>query len=247
MLKLDAVEAAAERTRGYTGWSPDGDYLSGKGWTATQSYPSFQAFCDAWSDGDRALALLDDDMNLVADFYFDARLCTACEGGYTADYKAECDRLAREGWGSLTDVDFEAWRAGDAGLALADKVTTRKQWIAALEGRQTFSLVGGMTIYEVVCARLAAAGLAVDCPVCKGEGSTDEAGVDLQLWILHPRKGAGRGVTIENIQPEDLDPIRAWLRRSFDKHREHFAWVLGDGPGLAPALGPVDQRKEAET
>jgi hypothetical protein len=52
----------------------------------------------------------------------------------------------------------------------------------------------------------------------------------LLLWMLHPRKGAGRGITVKLVDEGDLDAIKAILRESFVQHQKHFAWAIADTP-----------------
>ena len=68
------------------------------------------------------------------------------------------------------------------------------------------------------------------CPECKGQGymRTGPDRLVLHLWMLHPRKGAGRGITIKNVQFEDLTEVKEMLRCAYGQHTKHFAWALED-------------------
>lgn len=52
-----------------------------------------------------------------------------------------------------------------------------------------------------------------------------EAKLGLQLWILHPRKGAARGVEIEEILEEELPEVYAYLREAAERNAERFSKI----------------------
>jgi hypothetical protein len=71
-------------------------------------------------------------------------------------------------------------------------------------------------------------GVDAKCPECKGKGyfrnSSDR--LELYIWLLHPRKGASRGITIKSVDPSELPEVKEMLRYSFEKHKSHFNWAL---------------------
>lgn len=77
---------------------------------------------------------------------------------------------------------------------------------------------------------LANADGSVCCERCKGHAyvRTGPDRLVLYLWLLHPRKGASRGVTIKNVQPEDLPEVKELLRVSMAQHQKHFAWAMDE-------------------
>jgi hypothetical protein len=69
-------------------------------------------------------------------------------------------------------------------------------------------------------------GIPVLCPTCDGDGTVfvePEAHVALVLWLIHPRKGASRGVEIERIEREDLPVVFAFLKEAARRNAERFA------------------------
>ena len=48
----------------------------------------------------------------------------------------------------------------------------------------------------------------------------------LNLWLLHPRKGASRGVEVRGVKADDLPAIKALLRQHMEAHTRHFAWAM---------------------
>jgi hypothetical protein len=70
-------------------------------------------------------------------------------------------------------------------------------------------------------------GDAINCPLCAGAGET-RAGPDrlvLNLWLLHPRKGAARGVEVREVKPEELEEVRAHLLPSWERLQSIWSWV----------------------
>lgn len=80
------------------------------------------------------------------------------------------------------------------------------------------------------CKRL---GLPFDCPECGGKGriyTESAAQVTLVLWVIHPRKGASRGVEIKNIQKGDLPGIFDILNEAACRNYQRFRKVLQSAP-----------------
>jgi hypothetical protein len=72
--------------------------------------------------------------------------------------------------------------------------------------------------------RLKRLGIPKTCPVCEGDTRlfTGPAYMQLVLWVLHPRKGASRGVEVrfeEHELPEVLDYLREAAQRSADRFK----------------------------
>jgi hypothetical protein len=47
--------------------------------------------------------------------------------------------------------------------------------------------------------------------------------LNLVLWIIHPRKGASRGVEVKNIQQSDLPNIIKYLKEARDRNHNRFS------------------------
>lgn len=58
------------------------------------------------------------------------------------------------------------------------------------------------------------------------ENNLEENYTLLNLWLLHPRKGASRGITIKNIEESDLQEIKIYLQDQFDNIKSIFQNVL---------------------
>ena len=69
-------------------------------------------------------------------------------------------------------------------------------------------------------------GVPVRCTECSGHGhvfTEPAAKLGLVLWVLHPRKGASRGVHIKNIEEKELPKVLAFLRAARDRNSDRFA------------------------
>ena len=63
------------------------------------------------------------------------------------------------------------------------------------------------------------------CEHCEGGHIYDEpeARVGLQLWVLHPRKGASRGVYIKNIEEHEVPQVLAYLKEAAERNADRFS------------------------
>jgi hypothetical protein len=50
-----------------------------------------------------------------------------------------------------------------------------------------------------------------------------EARVALQLWFIHPRKGASRGVYIKNIEEKEVPEVIAYLKEAAERNANRFS------------------------
>ena len=76
------------------------------------------------------------------------------------------------------------------------------------------------------CERL---GVPVTCLACEGSGrisvARDKTRLVLTLWVLHPRKGASRGVEISSIRKSELPAVIKFLKKAAERNAERFAKV----------------------
>lgn len=54
------------------------------------------------------------------------------------------------------------------------------------------------------------------------ENDNEEYGLSLQMWIIHPRKGASRGVALRNIKEKDVDIIIDYLNGAKERNSMRF-------------------------
>lgn len=58
--------------------------------------------------------------------------------------------------------------------------------------------------------------------------SDDKKTLSLNIWMLHPRKGASKAVTVESVTEADIPAIKRYLKLSLELHMKHFQFVSGD-------------------
>lgn len=236
---------AIQMNPGYCSWGPYEDYMYGddKGWAGRQ-------IIESWDDfGPWAL----DDLNECVNFYFyaqrDSEQCVACDGSglnpatkRIADsfYRHSCpagmdvwnDTITQDEVQALVDsgrlMDFthdftpgEGWKRNEA-----RPVPTAAQVNSWQRGTGLgHDAINRWILVETRAKRLGAWG---KCAKCDGEGSiftTEEARLGLVLWMIHPRKGASRGVDVKNIAHHQTDAVFAWLRQAAERNAARFAKV----------------------
>lgn len=116
----------------------------------------------------------------------------------------------------------------------SDKLTNDEEAALTAAGRSKCGIVGhdatnrGILI-EQRCKRF---GVPLHCEACGGHGSVfTESGahVNLILWVLHPRKGASRGVEIKRIQQAELPEVKAFLAEAARRNAERFSRIAAIG------------------
>ena len=150
----------------------------------------------------------------------------------------EVEALVKEGRlvdlvGYNTHLDKERnvwvrWVDGKKQDAEAPAMPTAAQVNARERGRG----LGHDAINRCICIRQRAERLGVYgmCETCDGDGYvyTEPSGhLGLQLWVLHPRKGASRGVLIKDIGQDDLKSIEEYFREALDRTRRRFNGMAG--------------------
>ena len=79
--------------------------------------------------------------------------------------------------------------------------------------------------HVAVKERLARYGIPVECLDCKGSGHvyTEPTGhLGLVLWMIHPRKGASRGIEIDQIEKDELPAVYRFLATAAKRNAERF-------------------------
>lgn len=230
-------------SRGYIGWAPGDDCLSGEGWSKNNECVTWEKFCEDWD-----LESLDVDLNFVIDFYFtityDRDICIACDGdGYNAatheisenfysfndESKAWFDKITQD----EVDVLIAHNRLFDFRHKLIDgkrvkiDTITAEEVNAAVRKRRglVHDAINRSILIETRAKRLGVWG---KCPHCGGDGYVrlGDDRIELRLWMAHSRKGATRGITIKSVLPEQLPEVQKWLKKSLEIHERHFEWIM---------------------
>ena len=92
--------------------------------------------------------------------------------------------------------------------------------------------IGHDAINRAICVKTRATRLGVwgYCPTCEGHGynyTEAQPRLALQLWMIHPRKGASRGVIVRNVTPEDLPTVAAYFQTAVDRMVERMSGITG--------------------
>lgn len=91
--------------------------------------------------------------------------------------------------------------------------------------------MGHDSINAWVCikARCEREGAAVECARCGGAArlyTAPAAHLALIVWLLHPRKGASRGVEIKRIEEGEMPDVLRWLSDAAKRNADRFAAVV---------------------
>ncbi|MDE2103856.1 MAG: hypothetical protein KGL39_41850 [Patescibacteria group bacterium] len=230
-----------DHPRGYVGWGPHEDAMCDKGnWRESISFPSWAAFWAEFADHDP-------DLNLVADFYFDqeTRPCETCEREHLNGYNPATKRIADAFYPHSCPRDMKPWHdkiTQDEVQALVDagrlRVWDKEEniWkspdpVPTAEAFNTANRRGGLDGHDAInhCilikTRATRLGVYGHCAECDGTTYHETGSMVLNLWLLHPRKGASRGVEIKGVTESDLPQIRDYLRKSWEVHLRHWNWV----------------------
>lgn len=214
----------------YTSWGNFEDYMwkDGGGWDSRQEVERIH---EVWSL---------DDYNECVNFYFTVNRpsveCTDCEGHglnpatlkLHKDWYTHSNTEGKEGWQyHLTQYEVDAlWVSQRLQGDFKTKPTADEVNKAYLTG------IGHYSINQWICVKARAERLGVygKCETCKGDGyvyTSDKAHVSLQLWMLHPRKGASRGLYIQRIEKEDVPKAIEYLQIAAQRNAQRFSAIVG--------------------
>jgi hypothetical protein len=161
--------------------------------------PEFRAFCEAMRDGD----------------------------GFWSDklVQEEVEALVKDGRLMDWTHHFESgkgWKE-KAGGAVAHMPSAAE--VNAAQHKK--GLTGHDAINQMIAvrARCERYGLPVTCPECEGSGhvfTAPKATLGVVFWLLHPRKGAARGVEVEEVEKKDFKKVLAFLAQAAKRSVERF-------------------------
>lgn len=165
---------------------------------------------------------------------------------YGPEFKAFCEQM-RNGDGfwndKVTQEEVQALLEHDRLYDLTRDYVPGKGWVGksppvvpTAEEVNLWQQKGGLSTHDAInrgiliearCKRL---GVPYECPECGGSGDvfTEPGGkLGMVLWVIHPRKGASRGVEIAEIKREELPNVYAYLRLAAARNAERFSKVVG--------------------
>lgn len=224
----------------YPYWGPHEDYMCepDAGWRSP-------IFHETWKDCDITL----DELNEVVNFYFyidrASKQCPSCKSGYSSEAERMYDDFyghngeASRWRGRITLDDARAlvehrrcleWDANSRRMivpeindALVARINAENAPGARGLGHDALDL--GVMI-EARCKRLGVSRL---CAQCDGHAlvfTADHPHVGVVLWLLHPRKGASRGVQIKRVEREELPAVFEFLAQAAKRNADRFAKVV---------------------
>lgn len=221
----------------YTCWGPYEDYMSGNssGWSAPKFYTTWQAFtAEGWSL---------DELNECVNFYFEVERssvpCTACDqSGSNPETKALHDSWydldspgVHTGWMyRLEQEDVDALVESNRLWDLTKNHETGEPHHPTAAEVNAWARGRGMGHDSINCwicveARAKRQGVWGKCEICSGEGhlyTEPKAHVNLVLWMIHPRKGCGKGIEIKNIPKSDLVAVKTYLQEAQRRNNDRF-------------------------
>jgi hypothetical protein len=227
----------------YVFWGPREDYMCDKkaGWAA----PRFESASEfSWSL---------DDLNECVNFYFQldrkSETCIACDqSGYNPATKRIADdfydfaETGRRWCDRITQDEVEALqKAGrlNAKYDMETKTYSAEPLTAEVVNAANRHRVGRIDFkynhdainrIELIRTRAKRLGVYGQCDKCEGFGEVfvePVAKLNLVLWIIHPRKGAGRAVEVSDLQQEDLPKAFAFLRTAAQRNADRFSKIPG--------------------
>lgn len=215
----------------YPHWGPDEDYMA-CGDDAGLRSPIRYA---TWADMEIGL----DDLNECANFYYeirrDSRNCEPCDrsGSNPATKQIADDFYDFAGRGTrwvdkITEDEAAALIAkgrGHGGAKTAAEFNAQNS-PGRSRGWHGHGAINRWILVETRARRLGVYG---HCTVCDGKGyvyTAPAARLALVLWVLHPRKGASRGVEIKSLSRDDLRASLLWLKQAAERNADRFAKAI---------------------
>lgn len=211
----------------YLSWGNHEDYMikNEKSWESPVELEKVQ---DLWEL---------DDLNELVNFYFEIyrklEECNLCEG---TGLNSETKKISDD-W-----YDFE-----HRGTRWCDKITQDEVDALWSEGRlrdfktkPTAEQVNERerkgfcydAINRCICIEQRAKRLGIygHCSTCEGKGynyTEDKVHLGLQMWFIHPRKGASRGVYLKNIEREEVSKVINYLKEAQKRNNHRFSKLGG--------------------
>lgn len=211
----------------YPFWGNHEDYMirDEGDWSSRQTIPSVS---ELWKLND---------YNEVVNFYFelirDSHECKACEG---SGLNPETLQLKKD-WYDFDDTG----RRWDSNLVQeeVDALWDNHRLSCDFESKPTAAEVntwnrgrgiGHDAINQWICVETRAKRLGIwgECRCCNGTGhifDADKAHVELQLWVLHPRIGASRGLRVTNVEKSDVPRIVQYLKEARQRNDDKFSKI----------------------
>lgn len=235
LARLNAAEwqiAQLSRNPEYVFWGVGEDYMDmphiDGGWNGS-------IIASDWSSFDIKEP---NELNEIINFYFaierDNVKCEHCDGtGHNPATKVisdgfyDFDHNGTRWCEKITDDEVDALWAHHRLHQFKTKPTANEVNTAEIKGF-VHDGINRIILIETRAKRLGVYG---HCEHCEGHGyifTVPNARLELNLWIIHPRKGAARGVRIETIQEHELPEVLATLREAAQRNAERFSKLVDE-------------------
>lgn len=228
----------------YVFWGPHEDYMMTKdaGWRSP-------IFMSSWLE-----VMTLDDLNECVNFYFEigreSMECEACgQSGYNpatrrlADDFYDFGETGRRWCDAITQDEVEALqdsnrlRAWNAESREWERIPLTAEQVNSANRRGSRSMFSGLdhdgiNRHILIETRATRLGVYGKCEKCDGHGyvyTALAAHLALVLWIIHPRKGASRGVEIKPLSRDDFRSAVKWLAGAAERNAHRFAKVVSIG------------------
>lgn len=233
--KLNAAEwqiAQLKRNPNYVWWGVGEDYMcntgEGKGWERDLVFPDWKSV-----DGKEL-----DELNEIVNFYFAVERnneeCPHCGGGgynpatrEIADTFYDFEQTGKRWCDRITQDEVDALKAqGRLKYGFSENPTAWEVNVAQSKPMNSHDAINRWILIETRATRLGVWG---HCEYCDGDGilyTAPTARLELNLWKIHPRKGASRGIRIETIEESDLPEVLEYLRGAAVRNAERFSGVF---------------------
>lgn len=209
----------------YPYWGNYEDYMiDGKGWAERAEIESVS---DLWELND---------LNEVVNFYFEIcrkyHECEYCDGsGLNAETKQIYDdwydfaNTGRQWYDNITQDEVDAlWENKRLRSDFKEKPTAEQ--VNALEkSKFVHDAINRTICVEKRAKRLGVYGY---CEKCNGLGhifDEEKAHMELQLWVLHPRKGCSRGLRVKNVLQSDMPKVIEYLQEARKRNDDRFSKI----------------------
>ena len=197
-------------------------------WISESFYSHSSPFEDPTGSGLQALAIMagfgakaSPSCTAIASFPDETTLAK-----YGEPFRTFCEEMREHGhWSDRITEDEAAMLVAEGRSHNAKTAEEFNKAERSGKGLDTHDGINRGILIKQRCERL---GVPLYCPDCEGHGyiyNESEAHVDLMLWFLHPRKGASRGVKVQNITLEDLREVFAYLREAAERNAQRFSKI----------------------
>lgn len=207
----------------YNGWGNGEGYMTekGNGWGVSSRIDTIEELWEL------------DEFNELVNFYFsisrESEPCNTCDQiGYnhetTRIYKDwyDFDNTGARWCNNITQDEVDAlWREGRLKFDFKEKPTAEQ--VNSWRNGHGHDAINHHICVKQRAERLGVYGL---CGKCDGKGyifTEYKAKLKLQMWILHPRKGASRGLLLTNIEKDELPVVIEYLIKARDRNHERFS------------------------